>query len=143
MTMPAMNPNFGMNGANAQDYEFSKGFPTRENCDLENPREMFLWMLVALPGVVGAQLVMPIGYNMAVSEHLYECGAGLVREPVKKWIPPKANGPHWMTSPGQWVPMETPVEEQHPADVAINKLSRLQQAELLERLLKMRESGDL
>ncbi|SII41546.1 Protein of uncharacterised function (DUF2744) [Mycobacteroides abscessus subsp. abscessus] len=141
--MPAMNPNFGMQNAKAADYEFTKGFPTRDNCDLENPREMFLWTLVALPGVVGAQLVMPISYNMAVSEHLYECGARPTAEPVKKWIAPKANGPHWMTSPGQWVPLDTPVEEQHPADVAIDKLSRLQQAELLERLLKKREQGEL
>lgn len=120
-------------------YNFTKGFPTRENCDLNDPKEMFLWTLVALPGVRGAQLIMPVSYNMAVSEHLHECGARLSAEPVKKYQPPAANEPHWMTAPGKWVPLETPDVTPHPAREALGKLTAMQKAELLEVLLEERD----
>jgi hypothetical protein len=117
-------------------YNFTKGFPTRENCDLADPKEMFLWMLVALPGVRGAQLVMPVSYNMTVSEHLHECGARLGADPVKKYQPPTANEPHWMTSPGRWVPLDTRDVEPHRARDVLGKLTSPQKAELLAELLK-------
>lgn len=124
-------------------YNFTKGFPTRENCDLTDPKEMFLWMMVALPGVRGAQLVMPISYNMAVSEHMHECGAqlacracGHVAEPAKKYQAPEASEPHWMTSPGRWVPLNTPEVKPHPARQVLGKLTAAQKAELLEALLE-------
>lgn len=122
-------------------YTFSKGFPTRENCDLEDPKQMFLWMLAALPGVRGAQLVMPVSYNMAVSEHLYECGARLAAEPTKKYQPPAAQDPHWMTSPGRWVPIDAPDVAPNPARQVINRLSATQKAELLELLKEEQEAG--
>ena len=65
-------------GFNPKDKVFQKfahTLPRRENCDLSNPKEMFLWMLVALPGVNGGQQIMPASYNMLVSEHLHQCGA--------------------------------------------------------------------
>ncbi|PKQ59718.1 hypothetical protein B5566_02420 [Mycobacterium sp. MHSD3] len=124
-------------------YNFTKGFPTRENCDLADPREMFLWMMVALPGVRGAQLVMPISYNMAISEHMHECGAqlacracGHTPDPVKKYQAPEASEPHWMTSPGRWVPLDTPEVKPHPARQVLGKLTATQKAELLEALLE-------
>lgn len=123
-------------------YNFTKGFPTRENCDLNDPKEMFLWMLAALPGVRGAQLVMPVSYNMAVSEHLYECGARLAAEPVKKYQPPTANEPHWLTSPGRWVPLDTPDERPHPAREALGRLTALQKAELRALLNEEAEAAE-
>ena len=137
------NPTAGMSKGDLGAYRFTKSFPTRDNCNLKDPREMFLWCLVALPGVNGAQLTAPISYNMAVSEHLYECGARLVEEPTKKWIPPAATSPHWLTSPGRWVPLDHPVAEGHPADVALSKLTQQQKAELFERLKRMHENGDM
>lgn len=125
-----------------QKYSFSKGFPTRENCDLSDPKEMFLWMLAALPGVRGAQLVMPVSYNMIVSEHLHECGARLGAEPIKKYQAPSATEPHWLTSPGRWVPLDTPDTTPHPAREALGRMSSQQKAELLELLLEERESDD-
>lgn len=122
-------------------YNFTKGFPTRENCDLSDPREMFLWMLAALPGVRGAQLVMPVTYNMVISEHLYECGARLAAEPVKKYQAPAANDPHWMTSAGRWVPLDTPDAKPHPARQVLDKLTVAQKAELLAELLKEQQGG--
>jgi Protein of unknown function (DUF2744) len=119
-----------------EKYNFTKGFPTRENCNLSDPKEMFLWMLAALPGVRGAQLVMPVSYNMVMSEHLHECGARLAAEPVKKYQPPAANEPHWLTSPGNWVPLDTPDVEPNPAREVLGKLTALQKSELLAALLE-------
>lgn len=136
-----VNPN--LNGStNFADYKFTKGFPTRENCDLDNPREKFLWCLVALPGMRGASLAMPVDYLMMISEHLHECGVDFVRAPTKKWQPPKANDPHWMTSPGRWVSADTPDEAGDPAQQALDALTRQQKAEIFERLKRMQESGD-
>lgn len=122
----------------ATQYSFAKGFPTRENCNLNDPKEMFLWTLVALPGVRGAQLIMPVGYNMMISEHIHDCGARLAADPVKKYQAPAANEPHWMTSPGKWVPLDAPEVKPHPAREALGKLTALQKAELLEVLLEER-----
>lgn len=136
-----VNPNIG-GSTSFSDYKFTKGFPTRANCDPDNPREKFLWCLVALPGMKGAQLVMPIEYLMMVSEHLHECGLDFTSEAVKKWQPPKANDPHWMTSPGRWVPTNTPDEPGDPAQKALDALTNQQKAEIFERLKRMHESGD-
>lgn len=112
------------------------GFPRRENCDLENPRQAFLWMLVALPGVNGAQMVMPIAYNELMSEHLWKCGARPSAEPIIKYQPPQANDPHWLTSPGRWVPVDAPdAAAERPARKALDKLTVTQRAELLRELL--------
>lgn len=123
----------------ATRYSFEKGFPTRENCNLDDPREMFLWTLVALPGVRGAQLIMPVGYNMTISEHLHKCGARLAADPVIKYQAPTASEPHWMTSPGKWVSVDTADVAPHPARAALGKLTALQKAELLEALLEERD----
>lgn len=113
------------------------GFPTRENCDLENPRQAFLWMLVALPGMRGAQMLMPVAYNQLVSEHLWKCGARPAADPVIKYQPPQANDPHWLTSPGRWVPLDAPEPpESNPARRALNGLTPMQKAELLKQLLE-------
>lgn len=137
-----INPTFGT-GTRIKAYHFAKGFPTRENCDLKKPTEMFLWMLVALPGVNGAQQVMPVSYNMAVSEHMTELGAmlecpkcGYTKEPIKKYQPPASGDPHWLTNPGEWVKPDTPARTPHPAREAVNKLSSMQKAEILEILLE-------
>lgn len=130
-------------------YTFNRGFPTRENCDLNDPKEMFLWMLAALPGVRGAQLVMPVSYNMTVSEHLHECGAqlacrscGYMADPVKKYQPPSATEAHWLTSPGRWVSLDTPDVKPHPAREVLGRMSSQQKAELLELLLEEQNGSD-
>lgn len=143
------NPNFGSKGLKSYKWDAAKGLPRKETCNLETPTEMFLWMLVALPGVNGGQQVMPVAYNMVISEHMYECGAmlkcpqcGYAREAVKKYQPPKAGEGHWLTSPGYWVPPDTPEEQPHPARQVLQKLTATQKAELLEALLEERELGD-
>lgn len=129
------NPNLGHKSMG--DYKWGeKGIPTRENCDLNNPREMFLWMFTAMPGVNGAALMLPPDFFMLVSEHMYELGARLVAEPIKKYRPPTATDPHWATSPGQWVPIETPDPAPNPAKKAWDGLSPIQKAEIFQLALE-------
>lgn len=126
--MALVNPN--LRTKNILDYQFTKEFPLRENCDLDDPREMFLWMFAALPGVNGGHFILPVNYWMMVSEHLYECGARLSGEPMKKYRRPEANDPNWATSPGSWVPLDTPDPPVDPARQAWEKLSPQQKAEI-------------
>ncbi|MGV0805815.1 phage gene 29 protein family protein [Mycolicibacterium setense] len=134
-----------------RNYKFAKGFPTRDNCDLEDPKEMFLWTLVALPGQNGAQLVMPISYLMLVSEHQHDCGAmlacpscGFSKQPQKVYVPPAGNDPHWLTSPGHWMdPASAPQRESDPLGDVLDQMPAIQQAALFERLKKRHEAGDL
>lgn len=131
--------------------KFANMLPTRENCNLEDPREMFLWMLVALPGMNGGQQAMPSSYNMLVSQHMFECGAMLAcpecghsRVPQKAYVPPGAEDAHWMTSPGQWTdPDKVPPREVDPMDDALDKLTNQQQAALFHRLKTRHEAGEL
>lgn len=123
------NPN--LSKKNMADYHFAKGFPTRENCDLNDPKEMFLWCFAALPGLNGGHFAYPIDYYMMVSEHLWELGLRLTAEPLKKYRPPTSNDPNWMTSPGNWVPLETPDPEPNPAKRVFETLTQQQKAEIL------------
>lgn len=84
------------------------GLPTRETCDLDNPRQRFLWMFVALPGVVGAPLITVIEYWEHVSYHLVECGARLGGARLKKYRPPTSSVINPYTAAGTWVPIDTP-----------------------------------
>ena len=118
-------------------------FPTRENCDPTNPREAFLWMFVALPHVKGAPLIMPISYYEDVSERLWELGARPTEEPTLEWVPPSATEPHWLTSPGRWVPAGTGPKrtERDEAKDAVSRMSMQQKAELF-KVLEALESGE-
>lgn len=131
--------------------KFANMLPQRENCDLDNPYEMFLWALVALPGMNGGYQAMPTSYNMLVSEALHRRGAmlkcescGHVKEPADVYVPPAADDPHWMTTPGRWVPADkAPQRSGDPLDDAIDKLSNQQQAALLQRLGERHKKGIL
>lgn len=137
------NPRFNLpNNFHKEDYSFT-GFPTRENCDLDDPKQMFLWMLVALPGMRGAQMGFPVSYNMMISEHMHACGArvacencGHTAEPTRKYQPPSATEPHWMTSPGRWVKPDTPDVQANPAREAINRLTAQAKTEVFRELVK-------
>lgn len=129
--------------------KFAHELPTRDKCDLDDPEEMFLWMLVALPGMNGGQQAMPSSYNRLVSAALYRRGAmlkcencGHMKAPEEVYVPPDSEDPHWMTSPGRWVPPdEAPKREVDPMDDALDKLTNQQQAALLERLKRRHEEG--
>ncbi|WP_406237546.1 DUF2744 domain-containing protein [Nocardia sp. NBC_01009] len=86
-------------------------FPTRDNCDLTDPEEAFLWMLVGLPGLKGAPPLLPIQHLRQVSRRLWDCGARPVKDPVIKYRPPRAGDPHWLVSPGTWADIDEPDPE--------------------------------
>lgn len=124
-----------------QQYKFTKGVPTRHNCDPADPKEMFLWMMVALPELNGAQFAMPISYFMMVSEHLHSLGVmhtcpecGYAKEPAKKYQAPAAHDPHWLTSPGRWVDPSTPDVEKHAARDVLGEMTLGQKSELFRAL---------
>jgi len=118
-------------------------FPTRDNCDPGDPEEAFLWMFAALPHVKGAPLIMPIDYYRAVSQRLWDLGARPAEQPTLEWVAPSATAPHWLTSPGRWVPAGTAPKrtEYDEARDALSRMSLQQKAELL-KVLEALEAGD-
>ena len=110
------------------------GFPTRENCNPEDPYQAFLWMLVALPYQTGAQLVMPVDYLQLVSKRLWECGARPVTDPTVKYRPPTGCEPNWMSAPGRWVDVNDPDPTPNPIKAVVKELTMQQKAELLAEL---------
>lgn len=80
-------------------------FPTRENCDPDNPEEFALWAFAAPPGVRGGAFIMPIETFRDWSKRLWDLGFRQVEEPTLELIPPGPNEPNWATSAGHWVPV--------------------------------------
>lgn len=119
------------------DYKpFKHGFPTRENCDLSNPYEAFLWCLVALPYQNGAQLAFPVNYLQFVSKRLWDCGARPVADPVIKYRKPSSADPNWITSPGTWVDVDADDgDPRRPVEAVVDSLHTVQSAELAKELL--------
>jgi hypothetical protein len=140
---PGFNPN------DRKYKKFANALPTRETCDLSSPSEMFLWMLVAQPGMNGGHQAMPSSYNMLVSERLHQLGAmlqcpecGFTKVPELQYVPPSTEDPHWLTSPGTWMkPEDVPVSDKDAIDTALDALTTSQKAALFARL-KVRQKGD-
>jgi len=96
---------------------FHYGFPLRENCNPNNPYEAFLWMLV--------------------SKRLWDLGARPTEQPVLKYRKPSNMDANWMTSPGDWVPADTPDDDpRSPARRAADSLMPIQKAEVFRELAK-------
>lgn len=116
---------------------FTKGFPTKENCDPNNPYEAFLWCLVAMPYMKGAQLAFPVDYLQFVSKRMWDCGARLVADPTIKYRKPSSADPNWISSPGTWVPVDDPDQDPaRPVEIAVDSLESVQKAELVRELFK-------
>ena len=107
---------------------FTHGFPTKDNCDPTNPYQAFLWMLVAMPYMKGAQLVLPVDYLQFVSKRLWDCGARPAADPTLKYRKPAATDANWLTSPGTWVDVDDPDPQvDRPVKVAVDSLQSQQQ----------------
>lgn len=151
--MPGVNlpKDFDVEAHKRAARKFANTLPTRENCDLSNPLEMFLWMLVAPPGQNGGHQAMPSSYNMLVSQALYQRGAmlqceacGFVKEPDQVYVKTEANDPHWMTDPGKWVDREkAPQVVGDPVDAFVDGLPNQVQAAVFRRLQKLHDEGSL
>jgi len=114
---------------------FPHRFPTKDNCDPTNPYQAFLWMLVAMPYMKGAQLVLPVDYLQFVSKRLWDCGVRPVEEPTIKYQKPAATDPNWLTSPGSWVDADAPDRDPvRPVEAAVDGLLNQQQGELMKEL---------
>lgn len=100
-------------------------------------------MFAALPHVKGAPLIMPLEYYRAVSKRLWDLGARPVEAPELEWVPPSATEPHWLTSPGRWVPAGSAPKrtEEEEARDAVAKMSLQQKTELL-KVLEALEAGE-
>lgn len=105
-------------------------FPLRETCDLDDPEEAFLWMLVAMPGMKGAPLIMPVEYLRMLSKRIWDCGGRPVADPVIKYRKPSGTDPHWLTAPGSWVSVDEPDPEPNTTKQVWDMLTAQQKAEL-------------
>lgn len=109
-----------------------RGVPTRETCDLDNPRTAFLWMFTAAPGQKGAPLIMPVEFYEMQSYHMWVLGARPQRPPELKWRPPKNMVANQWGAQGEWVDKDEPdVPQQTMADI-VAKLPQQDKAELKE-----------
>lgn len=108
------------------------GIPTRDNCDLENPRHAFLWMFTAPPGQKGAPLTMPTEYYEMQSYHMWVLGARPQRPPELKWQPPKDMVANRWGAAGEWVPLDAPDPPRQTMKDIVAKLPQQDRAELKE-----------
>lgn len=114
--------------------------PTRENCDLTDPEERFLWMLTGLPDVVGALLLLATPMLRKISAHLVKCGAmlecpecGHQQEPEIRFRMTPSEVP--MTgAAGEWVPADQVVSEQDAIGEALVQMRPQVQRMVAERL---------
>lgn len=116
-----------------------QGVPTRDNCDPANPRQAFLWMFTAPPGMQGAPLMMPTEYWELMSWRMWVLGARPAEEPTQKWQAPvnmAANA--WMAA-GKWVPLDTPEPERKTLAEAMRELPQAERAAIKAEV--MRELG--
>lgn len=118
-----------------------KGLPLRGNCDLNNPRQKFLWMFTAPPGLKGAPLMMPVEYYEYVSWRLSILGADIVREPQLKYQPSSDVVNAW-TSAGEWVSLDTPDREIPSLAKSIEALPAGDRAEIKAYVIDKMGLGD-
>lgn len=111
-----------------------KGVPLRENCDCSNPRQAFLWMFTALPGLKGAPMLMPPDYWEYVSWRLWTLGARPVEDPQLKYQPPLNVANPW-TAQGKWVDLDEPDLPRKTLSDVVDGLSAADRAELKDIVL--------
>ena len=120
-----------------EDFVKFTGFPTRHNCDPDNPWQAFLWMLVALPYQEGAQLALPVDYMQFVSRRLWDLGLRQTVEPKLRYEFPQDSDPNWLSNPGRWVDASTPLTDpRRPVERAVDQLVAQQASELATELIK-------
>jgi hypothetical protein len=110
--------------------------PTRENCDLDDPEEMFWWMFVAQPELKGGLALMVWAYYRLMSKRLHDLGArlkcdacGHMAEPkLKLRLPP--TDAHWLAGEGKWVDINEPDAPRDEAEEIVRKLPPAARAKL-------------
>lgn len=114
--------------------------PLQQNMNMEEPGEMFKWMLVSIPGVDGAPVIMHPDVLEKISRHLWQCGARFVPEEQQiKYLPPTVDT-HWMAAgAGKWVDVRADV----PAEVSAPTVNELSHAEKLAIVKQLADEGYL
>lgn len=109
-----------------------RGVPTIDNCDLDNPKQAFLWMFTATPGQKGAPLLMPDSYYEMQSYHMWVLGARPQRRPQLKWRPPNNAVANRWSAAGEWVHLDEPDPVRTTMADIVAKLPQEDRAELKE-----------
>ena len=109
--------------------------PTRDNCDLRDPEEAFLWMLVAQPGIQGAPLPYPIEYLRQVSKRLWDCGARPTNKQKLWYHPPRAGDISPMFAAGEW--KDYPPDPDDVLNVDLASLSKVIQDKVRQQAREM------
>lgn len=147
MVAPNLPKSFDAETHKRKARKFANTLPTRENCDLDDPQQMYLWGFVGLPGMNGGALGFPSSVLMLWSEHFYELfgpvkceQCGHVKEPEKHYVPSSAQDAHWMTSPGRWKKGRSEKRDKNIDDV-VDEMPNLVKAAMFRRLKKQHEEG--
>lgn len=112
-----------------------QGVPLRTNCDLSNPRQKFLWMFTAMPGMRGAPLMMPAEYWEMQSWRMCVLGGDVVNEPTQKWqAPANAVNPHMAA--GDWVDIDTPEPQRKTIADMVKDLPQKDRADIRAAVLE-------
>ncbi|MFF4027013.1 DUF2744 domain-containing protein [Nocardia elegans] len=114
-------------------------FPTKANTNPNCPEEALLHTYTGLPGMKGAPLAFPVEYLRMVSRRQWDCGVrpadSVIPPEVKiKYQKPRQTDPHWLTSPGVWVPESDPDREQFDIKEFVGSLPRDAKRQLAEAL---------
>lgn len=112
-----------------------QGVPTRENCDLTNPRQAFMWMFTAPPGQTGAPMMWTTDYFELLSWRMWVLGARPVEEPTQKWVPPEnMTANPWMAA-GKWIDANAPDPERKTVAQMMRELPAADRAEIRNAVL--------
>lgn len=112
------------------------GLPVRGNCDLANPRQAFLWMFTAMPGVQGAPLMLTTEYWEMQSWRMWVLGARPVADPELKYQPPANMVANQWVAAGKWVGVDEPDLPQKTLSDVVDGLGQGDRAELKDIVLE-------
>ncbi|WP_051179657.1 translation initiation factor IF-2 N-terminal domain-containing protein [Nocardia concava] len=112
------------------------GVPTRETCDLSNPRQAFLWMFVAMPAMKGAPLMLPIEYFELQSFRMWTLGARPAAEPTLKYQAPASVTANQWQAAGKWVSLDTPDPVRKTIAEVMRELPQHERAEIRAAVLE-------
>lgn len=121
-------------------------FPTRENCNPNDPEEFALWAFAAPPGVRGAPFIMPIETFREWSKRLWDLGFRHVEEPTLELIPAGVGEPNWATSAGRWVPAGSVSADEklrREVESAVARMGHQQKVDLFKALTAWESSEPL
>lgn len=122
--------------------------PTWDNCDPNDPEEKFLPLFVALPGMKGAPLLLPISYFRGVSRRLDDGGAMMrcescgYEKPKKiKWRAPIEGRYGGYTAQGSWVDINEPDNTHTIVADAVAKMSPEARRRVQEEIQRVEEEN--